>query len=50
MMTVMLFLAGLGLGCVIGEIDARRRRGGWRPFHPARYPHSNKFQIMRDWK
>lgn len=42
-MTVMLVLAGIGLGVWIGERDAKRKRGGWKPYQPSTNP-------LRDYK
>lgn len=42
-MTVFLFLAGIGLGCVIGERAAKKKRGGWRYYSPSTNP-------LRDYK
>jgi len=42
-MTVMLVLAGFGLGCLVGEVDARRQRKGWKPYRPSTNP-------LRDYK
>lgn len=42
-MTVMLFLAGIGLGAWIGQRDARRKRAGWHYYSPSTNP-------LRDYK
>jgi hypothetical protein len=41
-MTMMLFLAGIALGCVIGEVDARRKRRGWKPYR--------RTDVMSEWR
>ncbi len=41
-MTVFLVLAGIGLGVVIGERDARRKRRGWRPYR--------RCDVMSEWR
>jgi len=40
-MSIFLILAALGLGCWLGERDARKKARGWRT-----YP--QKFDIMKD--
>lgn len=50
LLQIFLVIAAFGAGVWLGERETRQKRGGWRPYHPERYPHYNKFQIMRDCK
>jgi hypothetical protein len=34
-MTVMLFIAGIGLGVWLEQREMRRRRNGWREYRPS---------------
>lgn len=41
-MTVMLFLAGVGLGFWLSERETRRRWNGWRPYR--------RTDVMSEWR
>lgn len=43
LMGVFIFLAGIGVGCLLEHWDARQKRGNWRPHRPST-------DILKDYK